>query len=83
MIPETPEPPSSSPSPTRLFQSMIAAETAYREQVALNETFCAKIDNLGTSLSNALGVKLDIMTDLLERFLNKLGDSAGHFSSVR
>lgn len=71
MTPNTSAPPSPPLPPIRIFQSMIAAETAYREQVALNETLGAKIDNLGATL----GGKLDTMTSLLERLLNKLGDS--------
>ena len=56
--------PSSTTGPTRMFASMVAAETAYREQVALNQSLSTKFDELGS--------KIDALTSVMTQLVTKI-----------
>ena len=47
-----------------MFASMVAAETAYREQVALNQSLSTKFDELGS--------KIDALTSVMTQLVSKL-----------
>ena len=55
---------SQSTQPTRIFQSAAAAENAYREQLARNETFNEQFEVMTTKL-DSLTAKLDQLVNLM------------------